>query len=195
MERSQGHHHTRPTTCAAPVVQPPAILPPSHSRHCQDGHRIHVLIVVPSIAACIATALSKARKSSRILSGSMSGFGPRSLQRIDSARRQTLWIFTLTWCGGFAQTRVKGFCVMTLSRPPTCVSCDDQPISSTLLPCLVRCVSHPGSPSATSLDTPPKKKSPVASFDRSIAPSLYNNTNTHITAHGIQSTDIDHVVL
>jgi len=118
MERSQGHHHTRPTTCAAPVVQPPAILPPSHSRHCQDGHRIHVLIVVPSIAACIATALSKARKSSRILSGSMSGFGPRSLQRIDSARRQTLWIFTLTWCGGFAQTRVKGFCVMTLS-PPT----------------------------------------------------------------------------
>ena len=81
--RSQGRRHTRltrPTTCAAPVVQPPAILPPRHSRHSQSGSRIHVLIiVVPSIAAPVATALSRARKSSRTWSG-MSGFGPRSFK-------------------------------------------------------------------------------------------------------------------
>jgi hypothetical protein len=41
------------------------------------GHRAHVWIL-PSIAASMATALSRARKSSRTWSGE-SGFGPRAL--------------------------------------------------------------------------------------------------------------------
>jgi hypothetical protein len=107
--RSQGtaaRRLTRPTTCAVPVVQPPVILPPGHSRHCQDGGLACVWIL-PSIAASMATAALS--KSSRTWSGE-SGFGPRWSQRIDSARRQTLWIFTLTWCGGFAANQRRVLC-------------------------------------------------------------------------------------
>lgn len=190
--RSQGtpaRCHTRPTTCAVPVVQPP-VDPAAWSFQVLSGW-----------ASCTSLDFSVDRrlhgdstKQSSQVEPNMerrAGSGLCWSQRIDSARRQTLRIFTLTWCGGFAQTR-EGFCVMTLLPPTsTCVSCDDQTYHLLSPPVSFVVFHSSGSPFATS-SSPTKEP---CCFVRSIDCST--SVQHHQHAYHCQRekrTNSDHVV-